>query len=121
MPRYDLYNARTVDEIWREYKLGINGGPSVEQLERDYQARWRPTGQQRTAWCRRKVIVDEIIRLIDSGKTAEEAVADLEAQRGSLSMTKFRDHLVAQQKIRDRRPATGGRGRRPTEHAQPVA
>ena len=48
-PAYAFINVRTVIEVWREYKEGIAGGPAVEQLERQWQARWRPKRAQRTA------------------------------------------------------------------------
>jgi hypothetical protein len=51
-PPYSFISARTVAEIWCEYKEGIAGGPAVEELERRWQARWRPTTAQRTVWSR---------------------------------------------------------------------
>jgi hypothetical protein len=48
-PVYNFISARTVGDVWREYKEGIAGGPAVEELERQWQARWRPTTAQRTA------------------------------------------------------------------------
>jgi hypothetical protein len=32
-------NARTVADVWREYKEGIAGGPAIEKLELEWQAR----------------------------------------------------------------------------------
>jgi hypothetical protein len=48
-PAYNFISARTVGDVWREYKEGIAGGPAVEELERQWQARWRLTTAQRTA------------------------------------------------------------------------
>jgi hypothetical protein len=42
-PAYNFISARTVGDVWREYKEGIAGGPAVEELERQWQARWRLT------------------------------------------------------------------------------
>jgi hypothetical protein len=99
-PAYAFINARTVTDVWREYKEGIARGPAVEQLERQWQARWRPKRAQRTAWCRRKIVIDEVVRLIQAGLTPADAVAELEAQRGSTSLRSFQDSLVALNKER---------------------
>jgi hypothetical protein len=96
-PVYELYKARTVSEAWREYKTGIGGGPATEELETLWQARWRPLQRQRTAWCRRKVIIDEVLRLIESGLAPDNAVAELEAQRNKRSLQVLHDKLKAQQ------------------------
>jgi Transcriptional activator of glycolytic enzymes len=76
-------DVRTVADLWREYKEGLAGGPAVEKLEAEWGARWRPLPKQRTAWCRRKVILDEVLRLIQTGLSPEDAVVELEARRGS--------------------------------------
>jgi Transcriptional activator of glycolytic enzymes len=94
-PAYTFINAQTVTDVWREYKEGIAGGPAVEQLEQQWQARWRPKRAQRTAWCRRKVIISEVVRLIEAGLTPADAVAELEARRGSTSLRSFQDSLAA--------------------------
>jgi len=39
---YTLMDAWIVKDVWREYKEGIGGGPAIEQLEMEWQARWRP-------------------------------------------------------------------------------
>jgi hypothetical protein len=99
-PAYALMNAQTVTDVWREFKEGIAGGPAVEKLELQWQARWRPEAKQRTAWCRRKVIVDEVLHLIHSGLAPAAAVAELEAQRGSQTLPKLHDALLALQRQR---------------------
>ncbi len=99
-PAYTLIEARTVLEAWREWKEGIAGGPAVEELERAWQARWRPENKARTAWCRRKVIISEVLRLINTGLTPEQAVAELEARRGCRSLAKLHSELLVAQKLR---------------------
>jgi len=95
-PAYNFITAQTVADVWREFKEGIAGGPAVEELERQWQARWRPTTAQRTAWSRRKLVIDEIERLIKTGLTPANAVAVLEDQRGSGSLRSLQNRLVAQ-------------------------
>lgn len=108
-PAYAFINVQTVTEVWREYKEGIAGGPAVEQLEQQWQARWRPTRAQRTAWCRRKVVIDEVVRLIETGLTLADAVAELEARRGSTSLRSFQDSLTALNRERQGRQRATGR------------
>jgi Transcriptional activator of glycolytic enzymes len=80
-PAYSLMKAHSVADVWREWKEGIAGRPPVEELERAWGARWRPGHQMRMAWCRRKVVLDEITRLIQSGLDPTLAVQHLETQR----------------------------------------
>jgi hypothetical protein len=95
-PAYNFISARTVGDVWREYKERIAGGPAVEELERQWQARWRPTTAQRTAWSRRKLVIDEVERLIRTGLAPADAVAVLEDQRGSLTLRNLQNRLIAQ-------------------------
>jgi hypothetical protein len=68
----------------------------VEQLELQWQARWRPSQAQRITWCRRKIIIDEILRLIQAGSTTADAIAQLEARRGSSSLRSLQALIQAQ-------------------------
>lgn len=102
-PAYMLVDARTVSDVWREYKEGIAGGPAVEKLESDWGARWRPLPKQHTAWCRRKVILDEVIHLIQTGLIQAAAVAELEARRSSQTLPKLHASLLVVQKERQKR------------------
>jgi hypothetical protein len=47
LPTYTFIKAQTVADVWREYKEGIARGLAVEELERLWQARWRPSQAQR--------------------------------------------------------------------------
>jgi len=62
-------------------RKGLVGHPAVEVLEREWGTRWRPLPKQRTAFCRRKVIWDEIERRIATGLATTDAVAQVEAYR----------------------------------------
>jgi hypothetical protein len=84
-----MAEIRTVTDLWQEWKVGLGGAPSVEELEQRWGAPWRPRAAQKTAFCRRKVILDEVNRLIDLGQTAELAVAQLEALRAGRSLRRF--------------------------------
>jgi hypothetical protein len=74
----------------------------VEQLEQRWQSRWRPAAAQRTAWSRRKTVLDEVQRLIGNGLSPADAVAELEAQRGTSTLRSLIDALVDQRRQRGR-------------------
>ena len=97
-PQYTLYAARTIHDIWREWEEGIAGGPALKDLEEQWGHRWRPTAAQKIAWCRRMVLYTELQRLRASGRSADEAVAELEALRAGRSLRKLQDQLRSQQK-----------------------
>jgi hypothetical protein len=83
---------QTVPELWKEWTVGIGGKPSVEILERQYGASWRPSHKERVLFGRRKVIINEIYRYIQArGVTPEAAVAELELVRsmGQMSLYKL--------------------------------
>lgn len=92
-PRYPLFPVRTVADAWREWEVGIFGRPPLKALERRWGAKLRPTAAQRVAWCRRKVIIDEVERLMRAGRSGEAAVAELEALRAGRTLPKLIDVL----------------------------
>src|SRR5947207_15356982 len=79
-PMYILYAAKTLDDVWREWDSGILGRPALRDLEATWGDKWRRSGAERTAWCRRKMLVDELVRHVSCGLTPEEAIADLEVR-----------------------------------------
>jgi Transcriptional activator of glycolytic enzymes len=93
-PVYTLFEARTVHDAWREWDVGIAGRPALEDLESRWGAKLRPEGSQRTAWSRRKALLDEILRRIARGMTAEAAVAELELLRAGRSLPKLIGELT---------------------------
>ena len=100
LPAYTLMDLRTVADAWREWKEGIAGFPAVEQLESSWGAAWRPEAKQRVAFCRRKVVWDEVNRLIQAGLTQNDAVAQLEGLRGGKSLYKLALLLQQMQRAR---------------------
>ena len=57
-PEYELFNARSVADVWREWRKGIAGRPALKGLEEAWGHLLRPTARQATAWSRRRVILD---------------------------------------------------------------
>jgi Transcriptional activator of glycolytic enzymes len=86
-------HVKSVQDCWREWKEGIAGGPSIESLELRFSHSWRPSSKARTLFCRRRVIWEEIQRLIDSGLAVEAVLEGLEAKRGGRSLHKLYELL----------------------------
>jgi hypothetical protein len=61
---------------------------------------WRPTGKSRVAFCRRKVIWDEVARLMRAGLSAEEACESLESLRDGRSLLDLGKAIKTRQKGR---------------------
>lgn len=100
-PAYDLFDARTVADAWREWSVGIAGRPALKGLEETWGYLLRPTARQKTAWYRRKLILDELRWLQAHGRTEEAAVVELEALRAGRSLYKLGNSLKTRQKDRD--------------------
>ncbi|KAH7461576.1 hypothetical protein FOMA001_g19032 [Fusarium oxysporum f. sp. matthiolae] len=83
----------TVRDVWKEWEEGIAGQPAVRVLEETWGSRWRPRNGIRVQFCRRKVIWDELLARTASGKSEEEAVAELELLRAGRSLNRLVDEL----------------------------
>ena len=86
---YTLMDLRTVADAWREWKEGIAGFPAGEQPQSSWGLSWRLEAKQRVAFCRRKVVWDEVNRQIQAGLTQNDAIAQLEALRSGKSLYKL--------------------------------
>ncbi|KAI3633127.1 hypothetical protein MIR68_009202 [Amoeboaphelidium protococcarum] len=71
----------TVQDVWREYKEGIGGNPSVESLEQQFGAKWRSKDSERKHFSRRLVIYKFIQSKIDSGLSENDVLTALERKR----------------------------------------
>lgn len=88
-PAYDYRTVGTVDEVWREYKHGIDGQPAVEHLDATWGSRWRPEPRGRTWYSRRKVIWDKIKEHIAEGMSDDDAVKEVEKLRDGGTINKL--------------------------------
>jgi hypothetical protein len=88
-----LARVFTVGDVWKEWEEGIAGRPAVRVLEETWGSRWRPGNRVRVQFCRRKVIWDELLARTASGKSKEEAVAELELLRAGRSLNRLVDEL----------------------------
>jgi hypothetical protein len=97
-PAVILMDAHTVANMWRELKEGITGRPALQELERIWGARWRPGQTMRMAWCRRKAVLEEIARLIQS---------DLDPAPRDPAAAQQADTAIADSRSPSRAPAAG--------------
>ena len=80
-PTYQLSRGiSTIPDLWREWTVGLRGQLSVEALDERWGSRWRH-GAEFQFYSRRKVIIDEIKRLMAGGREAVDVVDSLEEQR----------------------------------------
>ncbi|KAF5988483.1 high-osmolarity-induced transcription protein 1 [Fusarium bulbicola] len=100
-----LAKVFTVRDVWKEWEEGIAGQPAVRVLEETWGSRWCPGNGIGVQFCRRKVIWDELLARTASGKSEEEAVAELELLRAGRSLNR----LV--HKLKQRRRRGQGQGR----------
>jgi uncharacterized protein YeaO (DUF488 family) len=80
-------------DVWREWKTGLLGHLSVQELEDKWGSRWRPGNNVRVQFCRRKVIWDELRARIATGMSEEQAVMEVERIRGGKSLNQLVDRL----------------------------
>ncbi|KAI1496295.1 transcriptional activator of glycolytic enzymes-domain-containing protein [Biscogniauxia marginata] len=88
-PAYDYRTVNTVEEVWREYREGMDGQPAVEALDAQWGSRWRPEPRGRTWYSRRKVIWDKIKEYIADGLDEDEAVREVEKLRDGGTVNKL--------------------------------
>ncbi|CCH58396.1 hypothetical protein TBLA_0A06030 [Henningerozyma blattae CBS 6284] len=81
IPSYTILKApNSVRTIWEEYKNGINGSPSIKELEEKYGNKWRLKRNRKT-FARRKRLYKFILKGIEKGNTAEDMIKILEERR----------------------------------------
>ncbi|MGH3054454.1 MAG: transcription activator GCR1-like domain-containing protein [Gaiellaceae bacterium] len=80
------WQLATVQQVWNEYQNGLNGGPSLRQLEEECGAEWRSETNNRKFFNTRLAIYEEIKRRIGPPLHESEAyvVKDLEAWHGKI-------------------------------------
>ncbi|CAD6896671.1 unnamed protein product [Tilletia laevis] len=86
-------SVRTVAQVWEEWKVGFNGGPSLEGLEKEHGTKWcgGPASAARRAFLRRMVIVKAIQDT--QGQSVEMRIAALQRKMGAHSLDWFRKQL----------------------------
>ncbi|KAI0454180.1 transcriptional activator of glycolytic enzymes-domain-containing protein [Xylaria acuta] len=88
-PQYEYRTVGTVEEVWREYREGMDGQPAIEKLDATWGSRWRPEPRGRTWYSRRKVIWDKIKEYMAEGMDEEAAVQEVERLRDGGTINKL--------------------------------
>lgn len=86
--------------MWRDWEEGIAGKPALQDFEKIWGHLLRLKSKDRTAWSRRKVIVDEVARLVASGRTEGAAIAHLEVIRAGRHLRRLVHELKVRQKAK---------------------
>ena len=82
---------RTARQLWDEWFTGINGGPSIDQMNQKWGSKWRADAKENNFYSRRKAIIDEISKRTVAGNW-QAAVAEVDLMReqaGDLSLDKL--------------------------------
>ncbi|KAI0544757.1 transcriptional activator of glycolytic enzymes-domain-containing protein [Xylaria curta] len=88
-PQYEYRTVGTVEEVWREYREGMDGQPAIEKLDATWGSRWRPEPRGRTWYSRRKVIWDKIKEYMAEGMDEDNAVQEVERLRDGGTINKL--------------------------------
>lgn len=88
-PQYKYGTVGTVEEVWKEYREGMDGQPAIEELDATWGSRWRPEPRGRTWYSRRKVIWDKIKEYMTEGLDEDEAVREVEKLRDGGTINKL--------------------------------
>ncbi|KAF8947294.1 hypothetical protein BGZ47_009682 [Haplosporangium gracile] len=95
--RFPIFNdIVTVDDLWKFWTQGWDGGPSVRKRSAEHGATWRKAAYDPTIaqwYAPRYKVVQEIRRLVDQDWSDSEAVAGIETLRRDLSMEGLARHL----------------------------
>ncbi|RKO83415.1 transcriptional activator of glycolytic enzymes-domain-containing protein [Blyttiomyces helicus] len=70
----------TITQAWREYRYGLEGRPSIREMEASHKG-WRTPNTKAQRFCRRRPVWIEIERRMEGGMSEEEAVQALEDER----------------------------------------
>ncbi|OTB00473.1 hypothetical protein M426DRAFT_235715 [Hypoxylon sp. CI-4A] len=88
-PQYKYGTVGTVEEVWKEYREGMDGQPAIEELDATWGSRWRPEPRGRTWYSRRKVIWDKIKDYMAEGMDEDDAVREVEKLRDGNTINKL--------------------------------
>ncbi|OCK75782.1 hypothetical protein K432DRAFT_408715 [Lepidopterella palustris CBS 459.81] len=66
--------VKTVDRLWREWTVGLGGGPSIRTLDARWGSRWRAGRRSEIQWYSLRLeVIKEIGRIAQARRTGEEA------------------------------------------------
>ena len=81
-PQYKMAKLSSITNIWKEYAIGLHGGPAVRALEEEWSSRWRQTEQTKKMFQRRKPFYALIEAMAEKWRIpADQAAERLEKRR----------------------------------------
>jgi hypothetical protein len=104
-PKHQMCRAvRTVEVLWREWTVGLQGNPPIEVLDRKWGNRWRAGRQSELQWYSLRLeVIREIRRVAQAQRTSEEAAmwqVSLQQQQMRCSLDQFCKQLRAGRRAR---------------------
>jgi hypothetical protein len=102
-PKHRMCRAvGTVQALWHEWTVGLQGNPSIEVLDRKWGNRWRAGRQSELQWYSLRLeVIREIRRVAQAQRTSEEAAmwqVNLQQQRMRCSLDQLCKRLRAGRK-----------------------
>jgi hypothetical protein len=99
----------TVGELWQEWEKGLSPDkPSVIQLETMYGPKWRSSQAERKFYSRRKVIIEEVRKQMEQGRSEWEALSIVDEWREGKSLDAL-SKIIAERRKAAIGNYTGGR------------
>jgi hypothetical protein len=104
-PQHRMCRAvRTVEALWREWTVGLQGSPAIEVLDRKWGNRWRAGRPSELQWYSlRMEVIREIRRVAQARGVGEDAAmwqVSQQQQRARCSLDQFCKQLRAGRKVR---------------------
>jgi hypothetical protein len=115
-PQYRMCRTvRTVEALWQEWTVGLQGNPAIEVLDRKWGNRWRAGRQSELQWYSLRLeVMREVRRVAQARGVGEDAAmrqVSLQQQQAGCSLDQFCKMLRAGRKVRAsriaHRPAVG--------------
>ncbi|KAF8543284.1 transcriptional activator of glycolytic enzymes-domain-containing protein [Trichophaea hybrida] len=102
-PFYRLSRSiKSVAELWQEWEKGLGANPSVVSLESQYGPKWRSSTAERKFYSRRKVIIEEVKKMMKQGRTEWDAVSAIEEWRQGKSLDSLSKEIVKRKKAEEK-------------------
>lgn len=105
-PRYRMSRAvKTVRDLWREWTVGLRGGPSITALDNRWGSRWRAGRQAEVQWYSLRLeVIREIRRVARARRISEESAMHFvgaEQRQSNCSLDLYCKRLRANRKTRE--------------------
>ena len=74
--------TKTVEDLWREWTVGLQGQPAITALDSHWGSRWRAGRQSEVQWYSLRLeVIKEIRRIARAQRMSEEAAMHLMSMR----------------------------------------